>query len=69
MADLRGTDFSGAKLVRASFEGAKVNGAKLDRALVGDNPDAQVDLSSEGDGSHMVSVREWLDQQKLTPAH
>ena len=58
LADLHGADFGRVALVKTSFEDAKIYGTKLDKAVVGDNPYAQVDLSLEGDRAIMVSVRE-----------
>jgi hypothetical protein len=60
LADLRGADLTEATLVTANFEGAKVCGAILVRAKLGDNPEGQVDASPVGDGTKIVSVREWL---------
>jgi Pentapeptide repeats (8 copies) len=60
LADLRGADLSGADLRAANFEDVKVFGVKLDGALVGDNPDCSVDVSSAGDGSETVRVDRWL---------
>lgn len=63
LADLRGADFTKAKLKRANFEEAKVYGVILSDSELGDNPNMQVDISSEADGSKMISVREWLAKQ------
>ncbi len=60
LADLRGADLTGADLQSANFEDVRVFGARLDGALVGDNPDCRVDVSSAGDGSKTVHVTEWL---------
>jgi hypothetical protein len=60
LADLRGADLTGADLQSANFEDVRVFGARLDGALVGDNPDCWVDVSSAGDGSKTVHVTEWL---------
>ena len=60
LADLRDADLTEAKLAKANFEGAKVCGTVLTGAQLGNNPDAQVDISPAADGSKMMSVREWL---------
>lgn len=60
LADLRRADLAGANLRSASFENAKVFGANLSRALLADNPDCEVDVSSEGDGSEIVRFEEWI---------
>ncbi len=64
LADLRDADLTGAKLSRVRFEGAKVFGAILAGAELGDNPDVQVDISPEADGSNMMPVQEWLGHQR-----
>jgi uncharacterized protein YjbI with pentapeptide repeats len=63
LADLRGANLSTADVRQANFEDAKVFGTTLDGALVGDNPDADVDISPDGDGSKRVPVVEWLAQR------
>ena len=60
LADLRGADLSGADLRSASFEDVKVFGAKLNGAVVGENPDCFVDVSPAGDGSTTIRAEEWL---------
>jgi uncharacterized protein YjbI with pentapeptide repeats len=57
-ADLRGADLTGANLEGARFEGSKVNGARVTEAK--GVTDLLVDNSQYGDGSAMISVREWL---------
>ena len=66
LADLRGADFTGAVLKNANFEEAKVHGVKLINAILGDNPEVQVDNSKGGDESEMISVREWLVDHDTT---
>ena len=68
LADLRGADLTRAKLVETNFEGAKVHGATLAQTRVGDVPETQVDISAAADGSHMLSVREWLSRHDVGPA-
>jgi hypothetical protein len=60
LADLRNADLSGATLIQAAFDGTKVNGCVLTGAKLGENPDAQVDNSVDGDELDMISVLEWL---------
>jgi Pentapeptide repeats (9 copies) len=60
LADLRNSDLAGADLTSASFENAKVFGANLNQALLADNRSCDVDVSSEGDGSEIVRLEEWI---------
>jgi hypothetical protein len=62
LADLRGADFTGADLKAAKFESVKVFGARLDGAMVGENPEFVVDVSPEGDGSETVPTSTWLSR-------
>jgi len=59
-ADLRGADLSQAHLIGVNFENAKVYGVLLAGAILRDNLEGWVDLSPDGDGSKIVSVKEWL---------
>src|SRR5882672_3143048 len=63
-ADLRNAKLPNAKLRRTNFEEAKVFGCELTGAKLGDNladnPDAWVDDSEDGDGSHKIKLQEWL---------
>jgi len=60
LADLRNADLSNAIFVACRFEGAKVSGCNLTGATFGDNPDTQVDISAAGDGSQLISLRDWI---------
>lgn len=62
-ADLSNADLSGAMLVKANFEGAKVAGVKLEGAVLGDNPDTKVDISTTS-RKKLVSFQKWLDSYK-----
>lgn len=66
-ADCRNANFKLADLRGADLTGARVHGCKMPGAQVGENPDAQVDDSPEGDGSVMVSAREWLRREAGRP--
>ena len=59
LADLRNANLSRAALAEANFEGAKVFGTQLKDAKLERNPDCQVDVSANGDGSEMISFRDW----------
>lgn len=51
-------------LKKASFEGAKVFGVKLDAATTfGDNPEHEVDVSELGNGSETMPLAQWLAKQ------
>lgn len=65
MADLRGASFERAILNSVNLEDAKVNSVTLIDAELEQIPECQVDISEQGDGSHLVSVRTWLDSMKI----
>lgn len=60
LADLRNSDLCGANLLKVNFEGAKVAGTNLTGTIVGKNPNTEVDISTEGNGSQMINVNKWL---------
>ena len=64
MADLRGASFEKATLKSVNFEKAKVYAVSIVGAQLDQIPDCQVDISEDGDGSHLVSVTTWLDTIK-----
>lgn len=66
MADLRGANFSEANLRGANFEQARVYGTTLTNAKIWNNPDAEVDISKNGDGSETMRVHKWLESQGAT---
>jgi hypothetical protein len=63
-ADLRNADLTNATLVETKFADAKVYGCVLTGAKFGDKPDAWVDDTSAGDGSHKIKLDQWLKQQQ-----
>jgi len=63
LADLRGAKFNDANLIGANFEGAKVNGTILTGAKLGNNTNAQVDISPKDEESNLIDVKEWLKRQ------
>ena len=60
LADLRGAIFNDANLIGANFEGAKVYGTILTGAKLGNNANAQVDISQKDEESNLIDVQEWL---------
>lgn len=61
LADLRDANLTEVRLVRPNFEGARVHGVILTGASLEDAPlDGNVDNSAEGNGSQMISIKEWL---------
>ena len=64
LADLRNADLTKANLLRTRFENAKVHGCILPEAKLEDNsPADEVDDSIYGDGTKMITVREWLERE------
>lgn len=63
LADLRGAKFNDANLIGANFEGAKVNGTILTGAKLGNNTNAQVDISPKDEEPNLMDVKEWLKRQ------
>ena len=64
MADLRGASFEKATLKSVNFENAKVYQVSLDNAQISETLDCKVDISKEGDGSQMISVFTWLQNNE-----
>jgi hypothetical protein len=63
LADLRGAKFNDANIIGANFEGAKVYGTILTGAKLGNNVNAQVDISPKDEESNLIDVQEWLKRQ------
>jgi uncharacterized protein YjbI with pentapeptide repeats len=65
LADLRDADFTGATISQANFEGARIHGVKLDKLKILEiDRSVKVDNSPDGDGSQMITVKEWLEATK-----